>query len=214
MRTFFTAVALLVAIALPAQAQDKYKAGLADIITTDPVDGVKMSGLVTYPTNDLGEPTQIALFTVNAWRRATVAPGRFPLIIFSHNAGGSRLDHHDSLEALTKAGFIAAAIEHPRDNYRDQTGQGTDRQFIGRSHHIKAFIDGLLADSDTRSRDRQDAHRHRRVRGRRLYGADEHRRQAEFGADRGIRQGGSRTIRSSRSSPPPRRSAGGRASRW
>lgn len=147
MKSLVTALAVLVAIVLPAHGQEKYKAGLADIITTDPVDGVKMSGLVTYPTNDLGEPTQIALFTVNAWRRAAVAKGRFPLIIFSHNAGGSRLDHHDSLEALTKAGFIAAAIEHPRDNYRDQTGSGTDRQFIGRSHHIKAFIDGLLADS-------------------------------------------------------------------
>lgn len=140
------AAAIALAAVLPAQAQDKYKAGLADIITADPVDGVKMSGLITYPTNDLGEPTQIALFTVNAWRRAAVAPGRFPLVIFSHNTGGSRLDHHDSMEALTHAGFIAATIEHPRDNYRDQTGQGTDRQLIGRSHHIKGFIDGLLAD--------------------------------------------------------------------
>jgi predicted dienelactone hydrolase len=144
--TSLLAVVLAATSAPPAQAQDKFKAGLADIIATDPVDGVKMSGLVTYPTNDLGEPTQIAMFTVNALRRAAMAPGRFPLIIFSHNTGGSRLDNHDSLEALTRAGFIAAAIEHPRDNYRDQTGSGTDRQLIGRSHHVKAFIDGLLSD--------------------------------------------------------------------
>lgn len=147
LKPIFAILAVLVAIAaLPAQAQDRFKAGLADIVTTDPVDGVKMVGMITYPTLELGEPTHVALFTVNAWRRVAVAPGRFPLIIFSHNTGGSRLDHHDSLEALTQAGYIVAALEHPRDNYRDQTGTGTDRQLIGRSHHIKAFIDGLLAD--------------------------------------------------------------------
>lgn len=134
------------AIALPALAQDKYKAGLSDLITTDPVDGIKMSALVTYPTNELGEPTQIAMFTVDAWRRAAPAPGKYPLIIISHNTGGSRLDHHDSQEFLTRAGFIVVAIEHPRDNYRDQTGAGTDRQLIGRSHHVKALIDAMLTD--------------------------------------------------------------------
>lgn len=146
--SIFAGLVLLIAIALPAhaQVQDRFKVGLTDIITIDPVDGVKMAGLVAYPTNEVGEPAQIALFTVAGTRRAAILPGRYPLIIFSHNAGGSRLDNHDSMTALTRAGFIAAALEHPRDNYRDQTGGGTDRQLIGRSHHIKAFIDGLLAD--------------------------------------------------------------------
>ena len=130
----------------PADAQDRFKVGLVDTTTTDSVDGVKMYGLVAYPTKETGEPTQIALFTMEGVRRAPITPGRYPLIIFSHNAGGSRLDQHDSMTALTRAGFITAAIEHPRDNYRDQSGGGTDRQLIGRSHHIKAFIDGLLAD--------------------------------------------------------------------
>jgi predicted dienelactone hydrolase len=146
LKPIFAVLAVLVAIALPAQAEDRFKVGLTDILTTDGVDGVKMSGLVAYPTKEVGEPAQIAIFTVAGTRRPPIVPGRYPLIIFSHNAGGSRLDNHDSMTALTRAGFITAALEHPRDNYRDQTGFGTDRQLVGRSHHIKAFIDGILAD--------------------------------------------------------------------
>ena len=63
----------------------------------------------------------------------------------SHGTGGSHLGHHDTLAALARAGFVAAAVEHPRDNFRDDSGFATDLQLIGRPHHIVALIDGVLA---------------------------------------------------------------------
>jgi predicted dienelactone hydrolase len=54
------------------------------------------------------------------------------------------MGHHDSLTALARAGFVAAAVEHPRDNYRDDSGFATDLQLVGRPHHIVALIDGVL----------------------------------------------------------------------
>lgn len=65
--------------------------------------------------------------------------------MFSHGSGGTPLGHHDSLTALARAGLVVAAVEHPRDNNRDDSGFGTDLQMIGRPHHIVALIDSLLS---------------------------------------------------------------------
>jgi predicted dienelactone hydrolase len=66
--------------------------------------------------------------------------------VHSHGTGGSHLGHHDTLAALARAGFVAAAVQHPRDNFQDTSGFGTDLQLIGRPHHIVALIDGVLGD--------------------------------------------------------------------
>jgi predicted dienelactone hydrolase len=100
-----------------------------------------------YPSMSGAETTRLGLFTISAGRGKPPAPGAHPLIVFSHGTGGSSLGHHDSLTALARAGFVAAAVEHPRDNYRDDSGFATDLQLIGRPHHIVALIDALLAHS-------------------------------------------------------------------
>jgi len=104
-----------------------------------------MSAIVVYPSMSGAETTSLGLFTIAAGRGTPPAPGAHPLIVFSHGTGGSSLGHHDSLTALARAGFVAAAVEHPRDNYRDDSGFATDLQLIGRPHHIVALIDALLA---------------------------------------------------------------------
>lgn len=105
-----------------------------------------MTAIFAYPTMQPPSRTALGPYTIEATRNATPTIGRFPLIVVSHGTGGSALGHHDSLTALAGAGFVAAAVEHPRDNYRDQSGFGTDLQLIGRPHHIVALIDAVLAD--------------------------------------------------------------------
>ena len=104
-----------------------------------------MIGVVAYPTHTISGPMQRGPFTIQALPDAPPVSGPLPLIVVSHGTGGSELGHHDSLTSLARAGFIAAAVQHPRDNYRDDSGFGTDLQTIGRAHHIVAFIDALLA---------------------------------------------------------------------
>jgi predicted dienelactone hydrolase len=105
-----------------------------------------MAAIVFYPTREGGGSTQVGPFSIAATRGAPPAPGPFPLVVHSHGTGGSHLGHHDTLAALARAGFVAAAVQHPRDNFLDMSGFATDLQLIGRPHHIVALIDGVLAD--------------------------------------------------------------------
>lgn len=140
-------VTILATMAAPSDAcADAFEAGFVTLTLTDPVEGGPMQVIVVYPTRSAAGTTTLGPFTISAKRDAPPAPGSYPLIVFSHGAAGTNLGHHDSLTALARAGFVAAAVEHPRDNFRDDSGFATDLQMIGRPHHIVALIDGLLAD--------------------------------------------------------------------
>jgi predicted dienelactone hydrolase len=121
-----------------------FEAGFVTLTITDPIEGGPMAAIVVYPTTASAATTSLGPFTIAAGRNLPPVSGTHPLIVISHGTGGSMLGHHDALTALARAGFIAAAVEHPRNNYRDDSGFGTDLQLYGRSHHIKALIDGLL----------------------------------------------------------------------
>ena len=139
--------ALVATVASPAGVHAaEYEAGFINLTLKDPVEGGPMPAIVVYPTKAAAGTTTLGPFTISATRGSAPAPGSYPLIVFSHGTGGSSLGHHDSLTALARAGFIAAAIEHPRDNYRDDSGFGTDLQVVGRPHHIVALVDGVLVD--------------------------------------------------------------------
>jgi predicted dienelactone hydrolase len=129
-----------------AAAAESLSAGFVDLALTDPVEGGPMPAIVFYPTAAAAGSTELGPFTIEAVRGAPPAPGQRALVVLSHGTGGSMLGHHDSLTALARAGFVAAAVEHPRDNFRDASGFATDLQLIGRAHHMVALIDGVLAD--------------------------------------------------------------------
>lgn len=144
--TCLVAAALLLAGTAPDRAwADGFGAGFLDLQLTDPVEGGPMPAVVFYPTKSDGGSTGIGPFTIEAARDAPPAPGTYPLIVHSHGTGGSHFGHHDTLVALARAGFVAAAVEHPRDNFHDTSGFATDLQLIGRPHHIVALIDAVLA---------------------------------------------------------------------
>jgi predicted dienelactone hydrolase len=140
------AFSLMIATAVHATGATEFPAGIADLALIDPVEGGPMAAIVVYPAAEIGPPTERGPYTIAATRDAKPADGVFPLVVMSHGTGGSMLGHHDSLTALAQAGFVAAAVQHPRDNYLDDSGFGTDLQLIGRPHHIVALIDGVLGD--------------------------------------------------------------------
>ena len=47
---------------------------------------------------------------------------RLPLVVMSHGTGGSFAGHLDTAGALARGGFVVAALTHPGDNWRDQSG--------------------------------------------------------------------------------------------
>jgi predicted dienelactone hydrolase len=138
------AITLVYVLCPGATQANTYGAGFLDLTLTDPVEGGSMQAIVFYPTRAQGTSTRRGPFTIDAALNAPLAAGPFPLIVFSHGTGGSLFGHHDSLAALARAGFVAAAVEHPRDNYRDDSGFATDLQLIGRPHHMVGLINGVL----------------------------------------------------------------------
>ena len=62
------------------------------------------------------------------------------------------LSHYDTAIALAGAGFIAAAVEHTGDNWRDRSYSFTARNFIERPRHLHMLLDYLLSVWDGRER--------------------------------------------------------------
>ena len=73
-------------------------------------------------------------------------------MILSHGSGGSDLGHRDTAIALAKAGFIAAALLHPRNNFRTDIGSTRRIVLDGRPRQLSAVIDALLAEHAWSSR--------------------------------------------------------------
>jgi len=120
--------------------------GFEAIAIHDPVNGGSMPGYVFYPSVQAKGVTRIGPYELHATRGAAAIPGARPLVVISHGHGGSDLGHHDLAVYLASHGFIAATLEHPRDNFHDASGDGHPEVEIGRPIQVEAVISMLLDD--------------------------------------------------------------------
>jgi predicted dienelactone hydrolase len=128
-------------------AGSSVRAGVSMVQLTDPVSQQPMKAAVFFPTTDEASVTRMGPLEISAKRDATVSSGRFPLVLLSHGNGGNMFGHHDMAAFLASHGFVVAAVEHPGDNFKDDSGQGSDRVFIGRQQQLTALLDYLLGRS-------------------------------------------------------------------
>lgn len=135
---------LAMALVLPAWAHAGV--GIAAIEVTDPVGGGAMHGYVFYPTAaPLPTPaTKIGPYEVAAAFDVPAQPGAKPLVVISHGHGGSSLGLHDLATHLAAHGFMVATFEHPKDNFRDSSGNGKAEVMAGRALQVTATISALL----------------------------------------------------------------------
>jgi predicted dienelactone hydrolase len=118
--------------------------GFAAIRVHDPVNGASMSGYVFYPSASAKGVTSLGPYELDATANAAAIAGAKPLVMISHGHGGSDLGHHDLATYLAAHGFIVAAITHPKDNFRDSSGDGHPVVLVGRPIQISATISYLL----------------------------------------------------------------------
>ncbi len=118
--------------------------GYAGLSTADPMGG-HMQVSLWYPTTVPDSVVRLGPYEFPGTQDAEPAAGRFGLVILSHGSGGSDLGHRDTAIALAKAGFIAAAPLHPRNNFRDDIGDDQRIVLDGRPRQLSAVIDALLA---------------------------------------------------------------------
>lgn len=122
-----------------------YQAGLQTFRSLDPLDQAPMPYALFYPSVGEEQPFSRGPFVFSVVRNGELASGRFGLIIVSHGAGGTHYDHHDSCEALARAGYVVAALQHPRSNVLDNAGGRRAAVCTGRSRQVSHMIDAVLA---------------------------------------------------------------------
>ena len=138
------ALALLGILSGFAHAQIVSGVGFQAITIQDPVNGGTMPGYVFYPTAKAGTITWRGPYELHATADAPPVPGAKPLVVISHGHGGSDLGHHDLAVYLAGHGFVVATLQHPKDNFLDDGGDGHPEVMIGRPIQVKATISMLL----------------------------------------------------------------------
>lgn len=137
---------VLIAAPMLVCAQAVTGVGFAPITMHDPVNGGTIPGYVFYPSAQTSKITWIGPYELHATRDASAIPGAKPLVVISHGHGGSDLGHRDLAVYLASHGFIAATLQHPKDNFIDGSGDGHPEVEIGRPIQVKATISMLLDD--------------------------------------------------------------------
>lgn len=118
--------------------------GLRHLPIPDPVFGGTFPAIVQYPTNVAMTPTTIGPFSWEATTDAPLAPGRFPVCVISHGAGGSHVLYRALATHLACSGYLVICPEHPKDNRNDSSLSYTDDSVSNRPIHLIATLDTLL----------------------------------------------------------------------
>jgi predicted dienelactone hydrolase len=139
---WLSAIWLIIPIAALGQAVSGV--GFAAIEVHDPVNGGNVSGYVFYPSATAKGVSWRGPYDLDATANAPPIPGAKPLVMISHGHGGSDLGHHDLATYLASRGFIVATITHPKDNFRNSSGDGHAVVLVGRPRQISATISFLL----------------------------------------------------------------------
>src|SRR5262245_14078146 len=110
--------------------------GLQHLAIPDPVFGGTFRAIVQYPTPQPAAGVTIGPFPWEATLDAPLAPGRFPLCVISHGAGGSHLLYRATATRLAGDGWIVVCPEAPRDNRNDSSLAYTDDAVTNRTIHL------------------------------------------------------------------------------
>lgn len=97
---------------------------------------------VWYPTDAPGKPDAVGVFRQTVAKDAVVKGRDLPLVVMSHGTGGGFGSHADTAYALAEAGFVAAALTHAGDNWRDQSRAA---EVWNRPRQLKLLTDYMLA---------------------------------------------------------------------
>jgi predicted dienelactone hydrolase len=119
--------------------------GFQHLQIPDPVFGGTFPALVQYPTTQPAEGVTIGPFSWDATLDAALAPGRFPVCVISHGAGGSHLLYREIATHLARTGWIVVCPEAPRDNSSNSSLSHTDEAVTNRCLQLSKTLDTLLA---------------------------------------------------------------------
>jgi predicted dienelactone hydrolase len=142
LRSFAAALALSAVTALSSGAMAA-TVGYQELQIPDPAGGTIEIG-IWYPADAPAATRYVGPYPLEVAQDAPVSGRHHGLIVMSHGNGGSFASHVDTSLALAQAGFVAAALTHTGDNYRDQS-RAID--LTNRPRQLKVLVDYMLTNS-------------------------------------------------------------------
>lgn len=133
------AIVLIVAVRDPASA-----AGFQFMSIPD--DGGRPIELgIWYPSNAGMVPTTLGNVAQTVAVDGNIEGRHLPVVILSHGSAGWFGDRSDTALALAEAGFVAVALTHPGDNYKD-SGDKIVQILLNRPRQISDVLDYVTRD--------------------------------------------------------------------
>jgi predicted dienelactone hydrolase len=133
-------------ISVQASELQAWSVGFHELTFLDPLDSRPMHAYAFYPSTDDEHITRVQGYPIEASEDATIAMGRFPLLMLSHGNTGTPLALHDLATSLARKGFVVVAVFHPGDNYLDHSRLGSLSNLYGRPLQISEAISAALID--------------------------------------------------------------------
>jgi predicted dienelactone hydrolase len=143
--------ALLSLLACGDRALPGAPVGVRTAAFTDAVRGRTIPLALWYPTTAGSAERDVVLAEIYPARAVRDAPiaegGPRPLVLLSHGSGGGSADLWWLAARLARAGFVAAAIEHPGNRFGDDSPEGVVAVWR-RPRDASVVLDGLLSDPE------------------------------------------------------------------
>ena len=140
-----SAVFVLFAFATPqgalalGQREPLHTAGFRSMPLWDEERNFHLEVGIWYPSHRQEVQLNIQDWTLSVAPNAKEAPGSFPLVLISHDAGGGMFSYADTAADLARQGFVVVAPTHGLDNFADSSGIFTAGQILNRPKEL-AFI--------------------------------------------------------------------------
>ncbi len=144
--SLLTFLALLLCFT-PAKAQaapEKINVGFRTALAWYPDQSQHIDMAVWYPCNRGASTITIGDYSFEAARNAAPLPGKFPLIVLTHDSTGSRFSHRDMAIMLARRGFVVAAPTMADDNETEMRLLFSSRQWPERARQLTFVLDELL----------------------------------------------------------------------
>ncbi len=128
-----------------AAAQGVFTSGFQTLGLSLPQQQIRLDVAVWYPARRLTTQVQYGEWFFTAARNAPIVEGQHPLLLLSHDIGGSRFSVNALGAALARQGFIVAAPTHTGDNMDDMHALFSTAHIFQRVDDLKNLLDNLLA---------------------------------------------------------------------
>lgn len=135
---------------LPARAEfETLYPGVKTLGIWLPAEQVRLNINVWYPSIRKPSVVNYNPWKILASRNGKEVPGRFPLLLLSHDSPGGRFSHHSLAAFLAQSGFVVVAPTHHGDNTNNMQNLFTLKQLLQRVDQMKATLETVLQHPET-----------------------------------------------------------------